>query len=183
MDAAQDSSLNPTLTLVEFGHEIMSIVEQYEGQDRVIVPLLEVLDMLFESGSMLMMEGEYDFAPMVRFVRRQTLKCKDVRKISAAIRTLCGLCSLGGKIKNAILLELLRLLIHPFPKIRRTTADSMYLMLNATADEPTPDSEKVGQILVSSDWNQSIAQLTPLRDQLYPLLGLEKPKAVPARAK
>ncbi|KAF9275663.1 hypothetical protein BGZ68_010600 [Mortierella alpina] len=183
MDAAEDSSLNPTLTLVEFGHEIMSVVEQYEGQDRVIVPLLEVLDMLFESGSMLMMEGEYDFAPMVRFVRRQTLKCKDVRKISAAIRTLCGLCSLGGKIKNAILLELLRLLIHPFPKIRRTTADSMYLMLNATADEPTPDSEKVGQILVNSDWNQSIAQLTPLRDQLYPLLGLEKPKAVPARAK
>ncbi|KAF9953260.1 hypothetical protein BGZ70_000310 [Mortierella alpina] len=182
MDAAQDSSLNPTLTLVEFGHEIMSIVEKYEGQDRVIVPLLEVLDMLFESGSMLMMEGEYDFAPMVRFVRRQTFKCKDVRKMSASIRTLCGLCSLGGKIKNAILLELLRLLLHPFPKIRRTTADSMYLMLNATADEPTPDSEKVGEILVNSDWNQSVAQLAPLRDQLYPLLGLEKPRTVPARA-
>ncbi|KAG0211199.1 hypothetical protein BGX28_008379 [Mortierella sp. GBA30] len=178
MDNSKDSTQNPTLTLVEFGDDIMKIVERYEGQDRVIVPLLEVLDMLLESGSMLMLEGEYDFAPMVRFVRRQTLKCKDTRKMSSSIRTLCGLCGLGGKIKNAILIELLRLLLHPFPKIRRTTADSMYMMLNASADEPTSESEKVGQILVNSDWNQSVAQLTPLRDQLYPLLNLEKPKPV-----
>ncbi|KAF9354091.1 hypothetical protein BGX26_008096 [Mortierella sp. AD094] len=183
IEVDDNPSSPPTLTLVEFGNEIMNIVEKYEGQDRVIVPLLEVLDMLFESGSMLMMEGEYDFAPMVRFVRRQTVKCKDTRKLSACIRTYCGLCALGGKIKNAILLELLRMLVHPFPKIRRTTADSMYLMLNGSVEEPTPESEKVGEILVNSDWNQSVAQLKPLRDQLYPLLGLEKPKPAPAASK
>ncbi|KAI7830495.1 tubulin folding cofactor D C terminal-domain-containing protein [Gamsiella multidivaricata] len=180
METDNDGDSAPYLTLVEFGNEIMKVVERYEGQDRVIVPLLEVLDMLFESGCMLMMEGEYDFAPMVRFVRRQTIKCKDTRKLSASIRTFCGLCALGGKIKNAILLELLRLLVHPFPKIRRTTADSMYLMLNV--DEPTPETEKVGEILVNSDWNQSVAMLTPLRDQIYPLLHLEKPKPVPTTA-
>ncbi|KAF9436861.1 hypothetical protein BGZ76_002746 [Entomortierella beljakovae] len=175
-----ESSDKPVLTLVAFGGEIMKIVEEYEGQDRVIVPLLEVLDMLFESGSMLMMEGEYDFAPMVLFVRRQTVRCKDTRKLIACIKTYCGLCGLGGKIKKAILLELLRLLVHPFPKIRRATADSMYLMLNSSADEPTPESEKVGELLMNSDWNQTIAQLTPIRDQLYPLLDLEKPKPIPA---
>jgi hypothetical protein len=143
---------NATLTMVEFGDEIMRIVEKYEGQDRVIVPLLEVLDMLVESGALLMMEDEYDFAPMVRFVRRQTFKCKDTRKLSACVRLFCGLCGLGGKIKNAILLELLRLLVHPFPKVRRTTADSMYLMLSGSVEEPTPESEEVGRILVNSDW-------------------------------
>ncbi|KAF9171818.1 hypothetical protein BGX21_001107 [Mortierella sp. AD011] len=178
-----DPSSPPTLTLVGFGNEIMNIIEKYEGQDRVIIPLLEVLDMLLESGSLLMMEGEFDFAPMVRFVRRQTIKCKDTRKLSACIRTYCGLCALGGKIKNAILIELLRLLVHPFPKIRRTTADSMYLMLNGSVEEPTPESEKVGEILVNSDWNQSVAQLTPLRDQIYPLLGLEKPKLATTASK
>ncbi|KAG0327465.1 hypothetical protein BGZ99_007549 [Dissophora globulifera] len=179
-DAHHSSSVAPSLTLVEFGNELMAIVSKFEGQDRIIVPLLEVLDMLFECGCMLMMEGEYDFAPMVRFVRRQTLKCKDVRKLSACIRTYCGLSALGGKIKNAILLELLRMLVHPFPKIRRTTADSMYLMLSGSVDEPTPESEKVGEVLVNSDWNQSIATLTPIRDQLYPLLKLEKPTPTPA---
>ncbi|KAI1315977.1 hypothetical protein EDD11_010559 [Mortierella claussenii] len=173
---------SPRLTLVEFCDELMNVVSKYEGQDRVIVPLLEVLDMLFESGCMLMMDGEYDFAPMVKFVRRQTMKCRDTRKLSACIRTYCGMCALGGKIKNAILLELLRLLVHSFPKIRRTTADSMYLMLNGSVEEPTPESEKVGEILVNSDWNLSVAQLTPLRDQLYPLLNLEKPKPVPVTA-
>ncbi|KAF9191021.1 hypothetical protein BGZ51_007854 [Haplosporangium sp. Z 767] len=185
LDMDDESSSQPTLTLVEFGNEIMRIVEKYEGQDRIIVPLLEVLDMLFESGSMLMMEDEFDFAPMVRFVRRQTLKCKDMRKLTASIKTLCGLCGLGGKIKKAILLELLRLLIHPFPRIRNITADSMYMMLNGSADEPTPETEKVGQILVTSAWNQPVATLTPIRDQLYPLLQLEKPKlaSAPTRAK
>jgi len=143
---------NSTLTMVEFGDEIMNIIEKYEGQDRVIVPLLEVLDMLVESGALLLMEDEYDFAPMVRFVRRQTLKCKDTRKLSACVRLFCGLCGLGGKIKNAILIELLRLLVHQFPKVRRTTADSMYLMLSGSVEEPTPESEQVGQILVNSDW-------------------------------
>ncbi|KAG0005138.1 hypothetical protein BGZ65_011884 [Modicella reniformis] len=171
----------PTLTLVEFGNEIMKIVERYEGQDRVIVPLLEVLDMLFECGCMLMMEGEYDFAPMVRFVRRQTNKCKDTRKLSACIRTYCGLCALGGKIKIAILQELLRLLVHGFPKIRRATADSMYLMLSGSADDLTPQSEKVGEILVNTDWNQAVVKLTPIRDELYPLLNLEKPKPTQAK--
>ncbi|KAF8938927.1 tubulin folding cofactor D C terminal-domain-containing protein [Dissophora ornata] len=179
-DMETDSPSTPTLTLVEFGNELMSIATRYNGQDRVIIPLLEVLDMLFESGCMLLMEDEYDFAPMVRFVRSQTFKCKDTRKLAACIRTYCGLCALGGKIKNAILLELLRLLVHPFPKIRRTTADSMYMMLNGSVDEPTPESEKVGEILMNSDWNKPMAQLTPLRDELYPLLNLEKPKPVPA---
>jgi hypothetical protein len=142
----------PTLTLVEFGDELMKIVDEYEGQDRVIVPLLEVLDLLLESGCLLMMEGQYDFAPMVKFVRRQTLKCKDTRKLAACIRNYCGLCPLGGKIKIAILQELLRLLIHPFPKIRRATADAMYLMLSTSADDPTPDTEKAGEILTDTDW-------------------------------
>ncbi|KAF9096373.1 hypothetical protein BGX29_008588 [Mortierella sp. GBA35] len=174
----------PTLTLVEFAQEIMKIIDRYEGQDRVIVPLLEVLDLLFESGILLMIDhpSDFDFAPMVRFVRRQTVKCKDTRKLSASIRTFCGLCGLGGKIKNAILLELLRLLVHPFPKIRRTTADSMYLMLSGSVEEPTKESQEVGQILVDTDWNLAVTAVTPVRDRLYPLLGLEKPKTVGASA-
>ena len=38
------------------------------------------------------------------------------------------------------------------------------------------------RFLASSDRNKPVAQLTPLRDQLYPLLNLEKPKPVPASA-
>ncbi|KAF9924456.1 hypothetical protein FBU30_005578 [Linnemannia zychae] len=175
-----DSTATPTLTLVEFAHEIMKIIEQYEGQDRVVIPLLEVLDLFFESGILLILShpDDFDFAPMVRFVRRQTIKTKDVRKLSASIRTFCGLCGLGGKVKNAIMIELLRLLLHPFPKIRRTTADSMYLMLSGSVDEPTEETLEVGRILTDTDWNMTVSALTPIRDRMYPLLGLEKPKVV-----
>ncbi|KAF9121044.1 hypothetical protein BGW39_010898 [Mortierella sp. 14UC] len=177
-----DNNTTPTLTLAEFAHDIMKIIDRYEGQDRLIVPLLEVLDLLFESGILLLLTHptDFDFAPLVKFVRRQTLRCKDTRKLSACIRTFCGLCGLGGKIKNAILLELLRLLVHPFPKIRRTTADSMYLMLSGSVEAPTPESVEVGMVLVETDWNSAVGVLTPVRDRLYPLLGLEKPKVVPA---
>ncbi|KAK5823035.1 tubulin folding cofactor D C terminal-domain-containing protein [Linnemannia elongata] len=177
-----DAPSTPTLTLVEFANEIQKIIDRYEGQDRLIIPLLEVLDLLFESGILLLLTHptDFDFAPMVKFVRRQTIKCKDTRKLCAAIRTFCGLCGLGGKIRSAILLELLRLLVHPFPKIRRTTADSMYLMLSGSVEEPTKESEEVGKVLVDTDWNLAVTTLTPERDRLYPLLGLEKPKAVSA---
>ncbi|KAF9165644.1 hypothetical protein DFQ26_009656 [Actinomortierella ambigua] len=174
------SNASTEMTLVEFGNQIMKIVEQYEGQDRVIVPLLETLNMLLEAGVLLLMEDEYDFAPMVKFVRRQTIKCKDVRKLSAAINVFCGLCGLGGRFKRAILLELLRLLVHPFPKIRKTTADAMYLMMNSSADEPTPEGEQAAQLIADTDWNLAVNVVTPIRDRLYPLLGLEKPAAAAA---
>ncbi|KAG0236252.1 hypothetical protein BGW41_000513 [Actinomortierella wolfii] len=176
-DGVAGNSSATELTLVEFGNEIMKIVERYEGQDRVVVPLLEVLNMLLEAGVLLLMEDDYDFAPMVKFVRRQTIKCKDVRKLSAAINVFCGMCGLGGRFKRAILLELLRLLVHPFPKIRKTTADAMYLMMNSSVDEPTPESEQAAQIIADTDWNSAVNVVTPIRDSLYPLLGLEKPAA------
>jgi hypothetical protein len=184
MDVDDTTSSTPTMTLVEFANEIQKIIDRYEGQDRLIVPLLEVLDLLFESGILLMLNhpSDFDFAPMVKFVRRQTIKCKDTRKLCASIRTFCGLCGLGGKVKNAILLELLRLLVHPFPKIRRTTADSMYLMLSGSVEEVTKEGEEVGKVLVETDWNLAVGVLTPVRDRLYPLLGLEKPKLVVAPA-
>lgn len=147
-----DGAPTNILTLVEFGNTLVSLAEKYEGQDRVVVPFLEVLDMLMESGSLLMMEDEFDFIPLVRFVRRQTQRSKDTRKLSACIRLFCGFCALGGKIKNAMLQDLLKLLVHSFPKIRRATADAMYLMLNSSADEPTEATEKVGQLLANTDW-------------------------------
>ncbi|KAF9969008.1 hypothetical protein BGZ73_008847 [Actinomortierella ambigua] len=183
VDGASTPSHSTELTLVEFGNAIMELVAKYEGQDRVIVPLLETLNILLESGVLLLMEGAYEFAPMIRFVQRQTIKCKDVRKLSAAVHVFCGLCGLGGRYKRAITIELLRLLLHPFPKIRKTTADAMYLMMSSSVDEPTPDSEKAAQVIAGTDWNQSIATLTPIRDSLYPLLGLPKPRPVPAIAR
>ncbi|KAF9304160.1 hypothetical protein BGZ74_002247 [Mortierella antarctica] len=171
-----DGAPTNTLTLIEFGNTLVGLAEKYEGQDRVVVPFLEVLDMLMESGSLLMMEDEYDFIPLVRFVRRQTQRSKDTRKLSACIRLFCGFCALGGKIKNAMLQDLLKLLVHSFPKIRRATADAMYLMLNSSADEPTEATEQVGQLLANTDWNKPATQVGPIRDKMYPLLGLEKPK-------
>ncbi|KAG0343822.1 hypothetical protein BG004_004976 [Podila humilis] len=167
-----------SLTLVEFGNTLVSLAEKYEGQDRVVLPFLEVMDLLMDSGSLLMMEDEFDFLPLVRFVRRQSQKSKDTRKISACIRLFCGFCSLGGKIRNAMLQDLLRLLVHSFPKIRRATADAMYLMLNSSADEPNEDMEQVGELLMNTDWNKPAPQVGPVRDKMYPLLGLEKPKFV-----
>ncbi|KAF9579800.1 hypothetical protein BGW38_003795 [Lunasporangiospora selenospora] len=175
--SSNDTIADPAITLVDFGNEIMKVIARYEGQDRVIVPLLEVMDMLLESGTLLLLEDKFDFPPMVRFVQRQTIRCKDARKLSACVRVFCGLCGLGGKIKKAILLELLRLLLHSYPKIRRATADSMYMMLSSSADvdESSLESQQVDEILTSTDWNLPVAKLTPIRDQLYPLLKLQKP--------
>ncbi|CAG8736301.1 24921_t:CDS:10 [Gigaspora margarita] len=122
-----------SLSLLDFANELLNIFHQNEKQDRISIPLLEVLDFL------------------------------------------CGMTSLGGIVRNRSLYQLLSLLVHSFPKIRRLTADQLYLTLAGSVEDESEEILNIEDILVNTDWDSPVSQLKELRNQLYPLLGLKKP--------
>ncbi|CAG8798261.1 11150_t:CDS:2, partial [Racocetra persica] len=168
----EDSSLS----LPELANELLNILRHNEKQDRIAIPLLEVLDLLFESGTLQKIDLDlFSFADLFECVKKEISGTREIRKITACMRVLCGMTSLDGTVRNRSLYQLLSLLVHPFPKVRRSTADQLYLTLTGSIEDESEEMLKIEDILVNTDWDSPVPQLKELRNQLYPLLGLKQP--------
>ncbi|KAK9767248.1 hypothetical protein K7432_003080 [Basidiobolus ranarum] len=167
-----------TLTVQKICVSLIAIMDNYAKQDRVIVPLLEVLDMLFERETLQPLEDNstINFLSIYERVKKEAFKCRDIRKLNAIIKVMTGLASLHGLVRTRALQQLLSYLIHPFPKIRRLASDQLYLMLASKEEEEESEEQlAIEEILVGTDWDQPTVQLKEIRNRLYPLFKIPQP--------
>jgi tubulin-specific chaperone D len=77
-----------TLSFTEFAKTLLDIAKHFEKQDRIITPFLEVVDLLFESGTMqkITNEDEFKFLELFECVKKEVTKCRDIRKLTAGMR-------------------------------------------------------------------------------------------------
>ncbi|CAG8498625.1 14423_t:CDS:10 [Ambispora leptoticha] len=194
-----------SITLVDLANSLMDIYRAYERQDRVMLPLLEVTDLLLEVGKLQKLadvvsvsndseQKGFSFQELFDRTRKECVKSRDIRKISACVRIFCGFVTLGAPYRNKALFQLLGFLVHPFPMIRRTTADQLYLTLSAESideedvemnndEEASSENDsstwiQVEDILANTNWDDPIPKLKEIRAQLYPILGISPPKVV-----
>jgi hypothetical protein len=78
------------MSLVALVCTLNQIAELYPKEDRVIIPLLEVLDILLGAGILQPLADSTDESEVLMkttlLVRREVMKCKDIRKVLAAIK-------------------------------------------------------------------------------------------------
>ncbi|CAG8507011.1 2497_t:CDS:2 [Acaulospora morrowiae] len=166
-----------SFTLTDFAKTLLDIFRKYERQDRVVIPLLEVVDLLFENGTLQKIDSDgFSFVDLFECTKKEVVKTGEIRKITACMRVFCGITSLGGTVRTRALYQLLSLLVHSFPKVRRSTADQFYMALTTSAeDEESEEMLQIEDILANTDWNGPVPQLKEIRNELYPLLGLKQP--------
>jgi hypothetical protein len=81
-----DSSPEIKISLTDFAKSLLDIAKHFEKQDRIFVPLLEVIDLLFEAGSLQKInKDEFNFLELFECVKKG-LKCKDIRKLTACMK-------------------------------------------------------------------------------------------------
>ncbi|MGH0127080.1 UNVERIFIED_CONTAM: hypothetical protein FKN15_068726 [Acipenser sinensis] len=91
----------------------------------------------------------------------------------------CGLIQFQGDIRKKVLLQLLLLLCHPFPVIRKTTASQVYEMLLIYDDViDLAVIEEVMTMLSDTNWEAELTTVRTQRNQLCELLGVQKPTLV-----
>lgn len=92
----------------------------------------------------------------------------------------CGLVQFPGDVRKKVLVQLLMLLCHPFPLIRKTTASQVYEML-LTYDDVIEDEQVLADVMASlsdTNWESDIATVRSHRNQLCDWLGVPKPTLV-----
>uniref|UniRef100_A0A8K9V5V8 Tubulin-specific chaperone D n=1 Tax=Oncorhynchus mykiss TaxID=8022 RepID=A0A8K9V5V8_ONCMY len=91
---------------------------------------------------------------LLSLCKEEIKKSKDTQKLRSAIAVFCGLIQFQGEVRKKVLFQLLLLLCHPFPVIRKTTASQVYEMLLTYDDVIDPDvMDDVMTSLSDTNWS------------------------------
>ncbi|XP_077780419.1 tubulin-specific chaperone D isoform X3 [Podarcis muralis] len=165
-----------------FCDTLLKVFEDNLLNDRVSVPLLKMLDQILANGcfDIFLTEENHPFPmKLLTLCKEESRRSKDIQKLRSSIAVFCGLIQFPGSMREKVLFQLLLLLCHPFPVIRKATASNVYEMLITYSDIAEPDIiEEVMTILSDTDWDAELSFLRNKRNYLCDLMKVPKPQLV-----
>ncbi|EPQ18597.1 Tubulin-specific chaperone D [Myotis brandtii] len=174
---------NDPQALESFSGTLLQVFEDNLLNDRVSVPLLKMLDQMLANGCFDIFTAEEDHPFCVKLLelcKAETSKSKDVQKLRSSIAVFCGMAQFPGGVRRKVLLQLLLLLCHPFPVIRKTTASQVYEMLLTYSGVVGADVlDEVMAVLSDTAWDLELLLVRGHRNRLCDLLGVPRPQLVP----
>eukprot|EP01138_Halocafeteria_seosinensis_P011721 gb/GECG01011978.1/.p1 GENE.gb/GECG01011978.1/~~gb/GECG01011978.1/.p1 ORF type:complete len:1494 (+),score=189.78 gb/GECG01011978.1/:1-4482(+) len=162
-----------------------SLGKDYKVQSRVVTPTLRMLNLLISNGFLdaLQPPSERFTLDLIPLVRYRTMKSKDAVRVMEAANVFLGLLSFASPALDSSLLATLDLMGHPFPKIRKVTAEKLYVRIMTLVDLPIfqgeqgqQNHESLVQILTETQWDGDLSNVILARDKCYPLFCLETPE-------
>ncbi|KZF23312.1 hypothetical protein L228DRAFT_282050 [Xylona heveae TC161] len=142
--------------LVEFCKDINQVIKTNLSNDRVLIPSLDVVSYLFDTGSLQRASearGETGWRALLSLVQKAHYKSTNMPKLSAAIQVYAGLGEIPA-IKQESLSKLLSLLLHPFPLVRNMAAEIIFTTLLPDSQVNTCSAE-----LQRTNWSASPKEL------------------------
>ncbi|KAI9025982.1 tubulin folding cofactor D C terminal-domain-containing protein [Phycomyces nitens] len=168
---------NDGATLQDISMTLLAIFAKNEKYDRITIPLLDVIGLLYESGTLPKLADETIHSKILAYTRRETFRCKNIKKLVSAIKVYLGLVLLQNTVvKTKALQQLLSYLVHAFPRIRTEAADQLYTFISLLdPDEITDGIQEAEEIITTTDWSGPVTEIKPVRDGLYGLFDIPKP--------
>lgn len=161
---------------------LTSLFEYTPKEERLIGPMLRFLDKLYDSECLDYVRSYEEFASSVlRFVRVEIAGCKDIYKLIDAITVLCQLIQIKGEVCEKALVQLSILLCHRQPYVRRSTSTKLYESLLINGDNSNIAPEKLDEVmglLSTTNWEEPVITLKPVRNELCNLMGIRTPVPV-----
>ncbi|XP_070958817.1 tubulin-specific chaperone D-like [Oncorhynchus clarkii lewisi] len=171
-----------TAALGQFSETLLHVFRDNLRNDRVSIPFLKMLDQMLARACFDTFTTDQDHqfcVDLLSLCKEEIKKSKDTQKLRSAIAVFCGLIQFQGEVRKKVLFQLLLLLCHPFPVIRKTTASQVYEMLLTYDDVIDPDvMDDVMTSLSDTNWEEDVATVRTHRNQLCDWLGVQKPQLV-----
>ncbi|KAG7468800.1 tubulin-specific chaperone D isoform X1 [Solea senegalensis] len=170
-----------SVALTQFGDTLLSIFRDNLHNDRVNIPFLKMLNLLLTNGcfEIFNTQENHQFCVDILDLCKELRKSKDVTKLNACIAIFCGLMQFQGEVRKKVLSQLLMLLCHYFPVVRRSTASQMYEMLLIHDDVVDPELlDDVLTLLSDTDWGNDLDTVRVHRNQLCDWFGICRPRVV-----
>ncbi|KAI4356773.1 hypothetical protein L6164_000767 [Bauhinia variegata] len=156
--------------------DILWVLQQYKKCDRVIIPTLKTIEILFSKKIFVNMEVHTSTfcAGILDSLATELKGSKDFSKLYAGIAILGYVASVQEPINMRAFSHLLTFLVHRYPKIRKASAEQVYLVLLQNGNLVAEDKiEKALEIISETCWDGDLDLAKQQRLELYDTLGLE----------
>ncbi|CAG01098.1 unnamed protein product, partial [Tetraodon nigroviridis] len=166
--------------LAQFADTLLSILKDNLHNDRVSIPFVKMLDLILTNGffEIFTTQENHPFCVALVTLCKEFRKTKDISKLHASVALFSGLLQFQGEVRKKVLNQLLMLLCHSFPVIRKLTASQMYKTL-LTYDVLEPEvMEEVVTLLSDTNWESDLATVRTFRNQLCDWLEVPRPQLI-----
>ncbi|XP_022155729.1 tubulin-folding cofactor D [Momordica charantia] len=156
--------------------DLLWILQSYKRRDRVIIPTFKTIEILFSRRILLNIEVHTSsFCYGVLDSLEIELKgSKDFSKLYAGIAILGYIASLSESVNARAFCQLLAFLSHRYPKIRKASAEQVYLVLLQNGDlVPENKIEQALEIVSNTCWEGDIENAKLQRQELSDIAGIE----------
>ncbi|CAL0300262.1 unnamed protein product [Lupinus luteus] len=156
--------------------DILWVLQQYKKCNRVIIPTLKTIEILFSKKIFLNMEVHTPTfcAGVLDSLAIELKVSRDFSKLYAGIAILGYVASVPEPINMRAFSQLLTFLGHQYPKIRKASAEQAYLVLLQNGDLVAEDKiEKAIEIICESCWDGDADLAKHRRLELYETVGLD----------
>ncbi|XP_071718069.1 tubulin-folding cofactor D [Rutidosis leptorrhynchoides] len=162
-------------------NDILWVLQKYKRRDRVIIPTLKTLEILFSKRIFLDMEAQTQvFCTGVMESLAIELKgTKDFSKLYAGIAILGYIASISETINTQAFSHLLSFLSHRYPKIRKACAEQVYLVLIQNGDLVAEENlETALEIVSECCWEGDVEEAKRQRLKLCSIANLDAEQLV-----
>ncbi|KAL5796379.1 hypothetical protein ACOSQ2_001199 [Xanthoceras sorbifolium] len=157
-------------------NDILWVLQKYKKCDRVIIPTLKTIEILFSKKIFLNMEAHTPTfcAGILDSLAIELRVSKDFSKLYTGIAILGYIASISEPINSRAFSHLLTFLGHRYPKIRKASAEQVYLVLLQNSSlMPEDKIEKALEIITETCWEGDVEAIKHQRLELYDLVGLD----------
>ncbi|KAM7261245.1 hypothetical protein ACFE04_026720 [Oxalis oulophora] len=156
---------------------ILWLLQQYTRCDRIIVPTLKTVEILFSKKILLLNMEAYSpifCACVLDFLEVELKASKDFTKLYAGIAILGYIASVSDPVNHRSFRKLVIFLGHRYPKIRKASAEQVYLVLLQNGSLiPEDKLEKALEIISETCWEGDIENSKQQRLELCIIAGLD----------
>lgn len=156
--------------------DMLWVLQQYKKCDRVIVPTLKTIEILFSKKIFLDMEDQTPVfcASVLDSLAVELKGSKDFAKLYSGIAILGYIASLLETINARAFTHLLTLLGHRYPKIRKASAEQVYIVLLQNGNlVPEDKMEKALEIISETCWDGDVEATKLQKLELYEMAGVD----------
>ncbi|CAN1308050.1 Tubulin-folding cofactor D [Linum perenne] len=186
-DSLRKASLVSLLDYLEHPHQrmlrekmlssdILWVLQRYVRCDRVIVPTFKTIEILFSRRIFFDMEAETQtfFKGVLESLLVELKASKDFAKLYAGIAILGFVASTSESVNIQALTHLLTFLGHRYPKIRKASAEQVYLVLLQNSNLlPEEKIEQALEIVSETSWDGDEDGAKNQLVTLWQMAGLE----------
>ena len=153
---------------------LLELFQLHRKDGRVILPLLKSLDVLLSHGvfDSVMKDADINFSSnLIAQLRLECRGCRDVQRLVAAVSVALGLLlsDRTSVVKEDVLPFLMIMLAHRYPRVRRWTAEQLYVHLlegDSTACSYQNDGgiDRAMELLMEVSWDDDLDSPGNVRD-------------------